>query len=65
MGFLYQQSWLLGMLQMIKRVLGTVGVGVCMQNGADVCKSVANYVTDLTNDQGAVGHFIEDYFKED
>lgn len=48
-----------------KEMLGTVGVGVCMQNGADVCKSVANYVTDLTNDQGAVGHFIEDYFKED
>lgn len=48
-----------------KEMLDVVGVGVCMQNGNEVCKEVADYVTEITNDQGAVGTFIEAYFEED
>ena len=48
-----------------KEMLGSVGVGVCMKNGSDESKAVATYITDITNDEGAVGAFIEEYFKED
>lgn len=36
------------------------GVGVCMANGTDDTKSVANYITD-SNDRDGVANFIEKY----
>lgn len=47
-----------------QEMLAKVGVGVCMQNGSEQSKKAADYITDLTNDEGAVGAFILDYFKE-
>lgn len=48
-----------------KEMVGSVGVGVCMANGSDETKEAAKYVTELTNDESAVGHFIESYLLEE
>lgn len=37
------------------------GYGVCMQNGLDYIKNVADFVTEKTNDEDGVGDFIEKY----
>lgn len=44
-----------------KEMLETVGVGVCMKNGSEQTQSVAEYITEITNDEGAVGRFIDEY----
>ncbi len=44
-----------------KEMLEIAGTGVCMLNGCDESKAVADYVTDIVNDDGAVGRFIEEY----
>ncbi|MCL2383684.1 MAG: Cof-type HAD-IIB family hydrolase [Oscillospiraceae bacterium] len=36
------------------------GVGVCMENGFDTVKEVADYITD-SNDEGGIASFIEKY----
>lgn len=49
-----------------KQMLEMVGMGVCMQNGCDETKAVSNYVSELTNDEDALGHFLIDHvLKED
>ena len=47
-----------------QEMLGLVGCGVCMANGSKESKMNARYVTTLTNDKGAVGHFIKEYLLE-
>lgn len=47
-----------------QEMLGLVGCGVCMANGSKESKMNARYVTTLTNDEGAVGHFIKEYLLE-
>lgn len=37
------------------------GFSVCMKNGEPYIKEVAKFVTEYTNDQSGVGHFIEKY----
>lgn len=48
-----------------KEMVELVGTGVCMANGSEETKSVANYVTELTNDESAVGHFINSHILEE
>ena len=45
-----------------REMLGMAGGGVCMKNGKAITKQAADHVTALTNDESAVGHFLEDYF---
>lgn len=44
-----------------KQMLEIVGMGVCMKNGCEESKAVSNFVTDRTNDEDALGHFLFDY----
>ena len=43
------------------QMLDYVGMGVCMKNGCQGAKDVANYVSEYTNDEDAVGRAIEEY----
>lgn len=40
-------------------MLRMCGYGVCMKNGADGVKQIADYVTDKTNDESGVADFIQ------
>lgn len=44
-----------------KEMLEAVGMGVCMANGCEASKAVSDYVTELTNDESALGHFLMDH----
>ncbi len=37
--------------------------GVAMKNGVDYIKQHAQHITDLTNEEGGVGDFLNKYFK--
>ena len=37
------------------------GCGVCMKNGRDTVKEIADYVSEYTNEENAIAHFIQDY----
>ena len=41
------------------------GKGVCMKNGSDKAKQIADVVSNYTNDENAIAHFIEDYILEE
>ena len=43
------------------QMLDYVGMGVCMKNGCQGAKDVANYVSEYTNDEDALGHFLFDH----
>lgn len=43
------------------QMLEKVGMGVCMKNGCDAAKAVANVVSEYTNDESALGHFLMDH----
>lgn len=44
-----------------KQMLEVVGVGVAMKNASDDVKQSANYVSEYTNDESALGHFLFDH----
>lgn len=44
-----------------KEMLEVVGTGVAMKNASDEIKAVADYVSDYTNEEDALGHFVEEY----
>ncbi len=48
-----------------KEMLEIVGTGVCMKNGSDESKAAADFITEITNEEGAVGRFIEEYIIND
>lgn len=43
-----------------KEMLQKVGIGVCVKNGADDVKAVSDFITDVTNDESALGVFLEE-----
>lgn len=48
------------------QMLDYVGMGVCMKNGCQGAKDVADYVSEYTNDEDALGKFLFDHvLKED
>lgn len=42
-------------------LLEDAGLGVCLKNGADGTKAVADVITEYTCDEGGVGHFLFDH----
>ncbi|KAJ3619880.1 hypothetical protein Zmor_008722 [Zophobas morio] len=40
-------------------MIKTVGYGIAMKNGADTLKNNADGITNLTNDEGGVGEYLE------
>ena len=49
-----------------KEMLEKVGMGVCMRNGSQDVKECSAFVSPYTNDESAVGRFIEEnVFKEE
>lgn len=46
-------------------MLRDVGHGVCMVNGSDISKSMADEISDYTNDESGVGRFIEEHILND
>ena len=49
-----------------KEMLEKVGMGVCMKNGSQDVKECSAFVSPYTNDESAVGRFIEEnVFKEE
>lgn len=46
-------------------MLEKAGVGVCMKNGREECKKVADYITKYTNEEAGVGHFINHFIFEE
>ena len=49
-----------------KEMLEKVGMGVCMKNGSQDVKECSAFVSPYTNDESAVGRFIEkNVFKEE
>ena len=42
-------------------MIRAAGLGVCMANGGDAYKRMANYVTHATNDEGGVAEVIEKF----
>ncbi len=46
-------------------MLSGVGCGVCMKNGTSDVKAVANVVSEYTNDEDAIAHFINDVILKD
>ncbi|MBP3853152.1 MAG: HAD family phosphatase [Erysipelotrichaceae bacterium] len=46
-------------------MLEKAGVGVCMKNGSEECKKIADITTERTNDQSGVGHFIQTHILND
>ena len=47
------------------QMLEKVGMGVCMKNGCDAAKAVANVVSEYTNDESALGHFLKEHVLND
>jgi len=45
-------------IEMVKHA----GTGVCVQNASPKLKAVADIILDKINKEGAVGHFLEEYF---
>lgn len=43
-----------------KEMIQKVGLGVCVQNGAEDVKKIADFVSPYTNDESAIAYFIED-----
>ncbi len=49
-----------------REMLEKVGMGVCMKNGSQDVKECSAFVSPYTNDESAVGRFIEEnVFKEE
>lgn len=46
-------------------MLVAAGVGVAMKNARDTVKEVADYVSEYTNEENAIAHYIEDYILEE
>lgn len=44
-------------------MLQEVGMGVAMKNANDEIKGISNIVSDYTNEEDALGHFIDDFVK--
>lgn len=42
-------------------MLAASGIGVCLLNGTDDTKAVADYITEYTNEEDGLARFIEDY----
>ena len=42
-------------------MLEKAGIGVCMKNGREECKKVADHITQYTNEEGGVGQFIKHF----
>ena len=47
------------------QMLEKVGMGVCMKNGCEAAKAVANVVSEYTNDESALGHFLKEHVLND
>lgn len=43
-------------------MISEAGVGVCMANGDDCVKQIANYTTKRDNNHGGLAYFLNDYF---
>ena len=47
-----------------KEMLEVVGMGVAMKNATDDVKEVADYISEYTNEEDALGYFVENYILE-
>ena len=65
-GFKLENCVAFGDEQNDKEMLEKVGMGVCMKNGSQDVKECSAFVSPYTNDESAVGRFIEkNVFKEE
>lgn len=66
LGFSIEDSIAIGDERNDMSMIRAAGLGVCMKNGLDVVKEIADYVTESDNNQGGVGEVIEKFvLKED